>query len=149
MNIKTEHPEGCFCDECSAVPPWLRKPREAAPCDDPDRVFVSGASRSADDDRYDPEAALSPRVLEYYCTWIHGCNRRADGSIRSDDNWQLGIPLNVYAKGLMRHQLHFHSRHRGAPVRDPKANRGIKEDLCAIIFNAQGYLHELLKSEDE
>jgi hypothetical protein len=68
---------------------------------------------------------------------------QADGSLRASDNWQLGIPLPAYAKGLWRHMLHFWLRHRGWPVRDPMAGADIEEDLCAIIFNAQGYLHEL------
>jgi hypothetical protein len=48
-------------------------------------------------------------------------------------------------KALWRHMLHAWTRHRGFKVRDPKATADLKEDLCAIIFNAQGALHELLK----
>lgn len=69
-----------------------------------------------------------------------------DGSVRDSDNWQLGMPLTAYAKGMWRHFLHFWTRHRGWPVRDPGASPNIEEDLCAIIFNAQGYLHELVKA---
>jgi hypothetical protein len=41
--------------------------------------------------------------------------------------------------------LHAWTRHRGHPVRDPMASADLEEDLAAIIFNAQGYLHELVK----
>ena len=69
-----------------------------------------------------------------------------DGRLRASDNWQKGIPLDAYMKGMWRHFLHLWTRHRGWPVRDPDATMNIEEDLCSIIFNAQGYLHEVLKT---
>lgn len=71
--------------------------------------------------------------------------KQEDGSLRDSDNWQRGMPYNTYIKGMWRHFLHFWTRHRGFIVTDPKAAMNIEEDLCAIIFNAQGYLHEILK----
>jgi hypothetical protein len=68
-----------------------------------------------------------------------------DGSIRDSDNWQKGMPKETYVKGLWRHFLHAWTRHRGFPVRDKLAAPTIEEDLCAIIFNAHGLLHELVK----
>lgn len=124
---------------CAKIPPVIAKTNE-------ERKFDSGATRSGTADRYDPEAALCPRVLERYCAYVHSCNRLADGSVRTDDNWQSGIPLPVYMKGMWRHFLHAWARHRGASVQDPQAAKAIEDDLCALIFNAQGYLHELLKA---
>jgi len=111
------------------------------------RVFESGATRSDDLGRIDPEAALSPLALERYSEYILKHRRQSDGALRDMDNWQKGIPLAAYAKGLWRHLLHFWQRHRGWTVVDPKAATSIEEDLCAIIFNAQGYLHEILKEQ--
>jgi hypothetical protein len=70
-----------------------------------------------------------------------------DGSLRETDNWQKGIPLPAYMKGLWRHMLHLWQRHRGWVVTDAKAATDIEEDLCAIIFNAQGMLHEVLRAK--
>jgi len=38
--------------------------------------------------------------------------------------------------------------HRGHKAFDEKGNPvDFKEEICALIFNAQGYLHELIKKE--
>lgn len=112
------------------------------------RKFETGATRTADHDRYDPEGFLSPIVIERYCQYMARHRLQADGSLRASDNWQKGLPKETYIKGLWRHFLHAWTRHRGFHVRDPGAAQNIEEDLCAIIFNAQGYLHELLKAKD-
>jgi hypothetical protein len=57
------------------------------------------------------------------------------------------MPLATYAKALWRHLHHFWMRHRGWKVADPKAAETIQDDLCAILFNAQGYLHTLLAEQ--
>lgn len=67
--------------------------------------------------------------------------------MRPGDNWQKGIPLPVYVKGMWRHFQHLWTRHRGWVVQDDKASPDMESDLCAIIFNAQGMLHELLKDK--
>jgi hypothetical protein len=110
------------------------------------RQFDTGATRNADASRYDPEGFLSPLVIERFSEYMNRNRVQADGNTRDSDNWQKGIPLPVYAKGLQRHHLHFWLRHRAWPVRDSGAASNIEDDLCAIIFNAQGYLHELLRA---
>lgn len=112
------------------------------------RKFDTGATRSAETGRYDPEGFLSPLVIERYCEYMNANRVQPDGSVRDSDNWQKGIPLATYMKGLWRHFLHAWHRHRGWPVKDPKAAKNIEEDLCAILFNASGYLHETLKAKE-
>ena len=111
------------------------------------REFTTGATRNDDSARIDPEGFLSPLVIARFCEYMNAHRLQADGKIRESDNWQKGIPLPTYCKGMFRHFLHFWTRHRGYPVSDPKAAANIEEDLCAIIFNAQGYLHEILKEK--
>jgi len=111
------------------------------------RQFDTGATRSQDASRIDPEAMLSPIVIERYCEYLNKHRAQPDGYTRDPDNWQKGIPLSVYVKGLWRHMLHLWTRHRGFTVNDPGAAENIEEDLCAVIFNAQGYLFELLKEK--
>jgi hypothetical protein len=113
------------------------------------RQFESGATRSADAGRYDPEGFLSPIVLERFCEYMNKHRLQPDGSIRGSDNWQKGIPLATYAKGMWRHFLHFWTRHRGHVVRDDMSAASIEEDLCAILFNVQGYLFEVLKEKEQ
>lgn len=109
------------------------------------RRFDTGATRSDDSTRDDPEGYLSPLVIDRFCAYMTKHRIQQDGTVRASDNWQGGMPLTTYMKGLWRHVLHLWTRHRGWPVRDAQAAADMEEDLCAIIFNAQGYLHELIK----
>jgi len=107
--------------------------------------FETGAFRSSASGRIDPEASLSPLVVERLCEYLEKCSHLENGEQRALDNWQQGMPPATYIKGLLRHTLHAWQRHRGWKVLDPKAAENIEEDLCAILFNAQGYLHSLLE----
>lgn len=103
------------------------------------RRFESGATRDTAEGKFDYEGFLSPLVIEEYARYMHANRVLPDGTLRAADNWQLGIPLVAYAKSLWRHHMAFWKAHRGHPDTDP-----IRESLCAIIFNASGYLHEIL-----
>jgi hypothetical protein len=112
------------------------------------RTFETGATRSDNSDRYDPEGYLSPLVIERFCEYMLKHQFQEDGTKRDSDNWQRGMTLGSYIEGMHRHFLHFWLRYRGHTPKDPKAGADIQEDLCAIIFNAQGYLHTLLKDRN-
>lgn len=111
------------------------------------RSFGTGATRSSDAGRYDPEAFLSPIVLERFSEYMQANRVQPDGSVRSGDNWQKGIPIDAYMKGMSRHYLHLWTRHRGFQVQDPAASPDMESDLCALLFNVQGMLFELLKDK--
>lgn len=111
---------------------------------DPLRRFDTGATRAQDTWRDDPEGFFSPLVVDRYNAYMTKHRVQADGTIRASDNWQRGMPREAYMKGGWRHFLHWWLRHRGWPVRDPFAGEDIEEDLCALLFNVQGYLHEIL-----
>lgn len=111
------------------------------------RKFDTGATRSSDASRYDPEGFLSPIVIERFCEYMNKHRVQPDGSIRASDNWQKGIPQETYMKGMWRHMLHLWTRHRGYTVQDKMATTCTEDDLCTIMFNAQGLLFEILKKE--
>ena len=113
------------------------------------RQFETGATRNNDKGRDDPEGYLSPLALDRFFQYMTKHRIQSDGSIRASDNWQRGIPLETYMKSLWRHFFHLWQRHRGYEVRDPHAGADICEDLCAILFNAQGYLHEVIKEREK
>ena len=104
------------------------------------QVFTSGATRDSDESKYDYEGFLSPLVLERFGEYMHRHRLQTDGTTRSSDNWQKGIPKTKYMKSLVRHALDAWSWHRGH-----KSLPIMEDALCAIIFNAQGYLHEMLR----
>ena len=112
--------------------------------------FATGANRSGDTHKVDYEGHFSPSALRYFGNYMHRhrVNRRT-GETRDSDNWQLGIPLHKYMKSLVRHTLDLHQAWRGTAVTDPDAPNGelmtLGDLLAAIIFNAQGMLHELVE----
>lgn len=103
------------------------------------RTFDSGATRNLDRNKLDYEAFLCPLVLRRYAQYMHANRLLPDGTLRAGDNWQQGIPIESYMKSLTRHHIEAWMAHRGYPADD------IQTSLCALIFNASGYLHELLK----
>lgn len=110
------------------------------------RQFETGATRDTDEGKVDYEACLSPLVIRLYAEYMRRHCIQADGQIRPTDNWQKGIPKEAYIKSLWRHLIDLWLWHRGFG----QFARHSKEDaLCAILFNASGYLHETLKNESE
>ena len=104
------------------------------------RVFDTGASRDAEGEKLDYEAFLSPIVLERYAVFMHENRKMADGSLRDGDNWQKGIPKDVYMKSAWRHFMSWWAQHR-----DVSAKEDIEDAICALLFNASGYLYEMLR----
>lgn len=104
------------------------------------RDYQTGATRDDIKDKLDLEGFLSPLVLERYAEYMHKHQIQADGRMRDSDNWQKGMPKDDYMKSGWRHFLGWWKEHRGLKSRD-----GIEDALCALLFNAMGYLHELLK----
>lgn len=106
------------------------------------RTFGTGATRDLDANKLDFEGFLSPLVMERYAQHMHRARAMADGTMRASDNWQLGIPIGAYMKSLWRHFFDVWKTHRGYPTASD-----IETELCALIFNANGMLHEILKNK--
>ena len=104
------------------------------------RKFETGATRDTDEGKHDFEGFLSPTVINRFGEYMTKHRKQSDGSLRDSDNWQKGMPKEQYMKSLLRHVHDMWLEHRGLESKD-----GIEEAICAIIFNSQGYLHELLK----
>lgn len=127
------------CSACACTGFILKR----AVADPPVREFSTGATRDVDTGKLDYEAFLNPLVLERFAQFMHKNRFQKDGSLRAGDNWQKGIPLEAYAKSLNRHHMDLWLHHRGYGYKatDPD----IEEVLCAIMFNAMGYLKEVLE----
>ena len=106
------------------------------------RRFETGATRDTEKDKLDYEGFLSPWVLERYARYMHKHREQSDGNLRDSDNWQKGMPKSAYIKSMWRHLMDLWFGHRGE-----FSQEGTEEALCAIIFNAMGYLHELLRED--
>lgn len=103
------------------------------------REFPSGANRDSEVNKPDYEGCLSPIVLRRFAEYMAECRTMRDGSTRDSDNWQKGMPKKTYLKSLLRHVIELWSINRGW------ADHAREEDaVCAVIFNAMGYLFENL-----
>ena len=107
------------------------------------RHFSTGATRDTAEGKIQPKGALSPLVLRRFCEYMRAKQILPDGTIRSASNWKLGIDRESYADSFFRHQLELHL------VSEGWLDQDIEETLCAVIFNAQGWLHELLRRKTE
>ena len=113
---------------------------------DPIRTFDSGATRDTDEDKLDYEAFLSPAVLVRYAEHLHKHRKQSDGQLRDGDNWQHGIPQEVYMKSMFRHFMDVWLHHRD---RSDLTNEELEDALCALLFNIQGMLFEVLKENKD
>jgi hypothetical protein len=112
------------------------------------RAFDTGATRDADDEKFDPEGFIDPRVLFAYSKYMHKNRHQSDGTLRASDNWQKGIPQDQYMKSLLRHVMDLWADHRGCPQSRNEDGQvpPLDETLGGILFNAMGYWHEVLKA---
>ena len=106
------------------------------------REFETGAIRDREEGKPDYEGYLSPLVTARFGEYMTKHRKLPDGTLRDSDNWQKGIPQNVYIKSAWRHLIAWWSEHRGHRTAD-----GIEEALCGLLFNVQGYLHERLRQK--
>lgn len=108
------------------------------------RQFSTGATRDTDAGKLDFDGFLSPLVLRRYADYMHGHRKLPDGSLRASDNWSLGIDREVYMKSLWRHFFAVWEENKGIETPD-----GLVANLCAVLFNASGMLHEVLKAQND
>lgn len=109
------------------------------------KKFDTGATRSSEAGKLDYEGFLSPLVLRRYAEYLNEHRVQADGTLRDSDNWQKGIPKKNYVKSLIRHFMDLWLAHRGGQFLGGR--KFLQDALCAIIFNAMGYLFEDLQEE--
>jgi hypothetical protein len=106
------------------------------------RNFETGATRNDDNDKLDYEGFLNPLVLEAFGQYMHKHRLQADGKLRASDNWQKGIPQQEYLKSLIRHVMDVWIDSRKGSV-----DAVTVETLCAVLFNTQGMILEILRSQ--
>lgn len=109
------------------------------------RVFQTGATRDLDETKVDYEGHISPLVTKRYGQYMHEHRKQADGAMRASDNWQLGIDKTAYLKSLVRHMEDVKLIWDGYV--DEATEPDMEKALCAVIFNAQGLMFEILKEK--
>ena len=59
------------------------------------RKFDSGATRDTTENKPDYEGYFSPLVFERYGQYMLKHQKQSDGTLRSSDNWQKGMPIHA------------------------------------------------------
>jgi len=108
------------------------------------RIFPTGATRDDNIGKLNPVRGLSIQVEECYLNYLGRHRRQKDGSLRDWDNWKRGIDVEAYRESLSRHVRDAVRASMGLPVPE---DASLKDLLCAIRFNTDGWLFELLAAE--
>lgn len=103
------------------------------------RNYPTGATRGSEDGKLDFDGFLSPLAMLAFAEYMHE-HRSTPQGLRPGDNWKKGIPRDDYMKSMWRHFFEVWSLHHSAAALDKDRIRA----LCALRFNVDGMLHELL-----
>jgi hypothetical protein len=109
------------------------------------RKYATGANRDSDTGKLKYGGFTSALTEKRFAQYMHEHRLQKDGTLRAPDNWKHGIPLEDYYDSLVRHAQDFRLHHEG--FADEAVESNLESVLCAILFNAQGYLFELLKAK--
>lgn len=113
------------------------------------RTFSSGATRDTTEGKLNYVKAISPIVLQQYVDYIGKHRVQPDGNLRDWDNWKQGMSKQVYFESLGRHFEAVWLIHDGFPAFDNHGPVTLEDSLCGIMFNAMGYLYEILREKEE
>jgi hypothetical protein len=108
------------------------------------RTYDTGATRNSVAGKLRYEGYFSPLVLQARAEYMQKHQTQADGVEREADNWQKGMPLNDYMDSAFRHFMSWWLAHRGHAK-----GTEMQEAICALMFNAEGYMHALLTATSE
>ena len=102
------------------------------------KTFDTGATRSGGA-KPDYSGYLSPAAIQRYGEYMLKHQVQEDGTVRGSSNWKLGIPLDSYKESLIRHVIDLWATYEAGDL------EAVEDLSCAILFNTQGLLHELIK----
>ena len=107
------------------------------------RTFPTGATRDTAEGKPEPWGFTSALAEKAFCEYMNEHRKQSDGELRDSDNWKKGIPLDAFYHSLSRHILDLRLIWEGYDSEARTDN--LTEVLCAVKFNVDGMLHELVK----
>ena len=113
------------------------------------RQFDSGATRDTAEGKLSYVRILSPIALRRYVEYMNFHAKQSDGTMREPDNWKSGFPIETYLDSLGRHLVAVWLLQQGFTETDNHGLVTLEDSLCGIIFNAMGWLHEILKEQQK
>lgn len=101
------------------------------------REFKTGATRDTNEHKLEYARFFSHEVLKRRAEYMHKNRLQTDGKLRDPDNWKKGIPKNVYLDSAFRHFFEIW-----------EGKGDTEEAICALMFNCEGMLYEILKEKN-
>jgi len=117
---------------------WAKKPI---------RQFSSGATRDTADGKPEFGGFLSPIVIRRFGEYMHKHRLQSDGALRASDNWKAGFPRRQTLESLLRHTIDVWEYVTG-DSKEGEQPADVEDALCAVIFNSQSLLREILLKRD-
>lgn len=114
-------------------------------------TYTTGATRNDHDEAIVPHLFNSALVDRRFATYMHEHRKQADGSLRPGDNWKNGIPRDDYMASIARHYLdlcEIHERNSDGIIDRDYGFVTMQDVLCALRFNINGMLYELIKADN-
>jgi hypothetical protein len=111
------------------------------------RNFETGATRNSDDGKMQYARIFDPSIDKAYAEYMNSQRVQADGKVRDPDNWKKGIPVASYLDSQRRHWHDVWCLNTGRP--DLAEEKDLVTALCALKFNVDGMLYEVLKARRE
>lgn len=112
------------------------------------RQFETGATRDTNTNKPDYRGFYSVLVARRFGEYMHKHRLQADGSLRESDNWKKGIPEIEYVSSGDRHWMDIKECYEALQF-GYFSNVNLEDALCAMLFNVQGLLHEVVKARLE
>jgi hypothetical protein len=107
------------------------------------RNFETGATRNSDEGKMQYARIFDPGVERAFAEYMESQRVQADGKVRDPDNWKKGIPVPSYLDSQRRHWHDVWCLLSGRP--DLAEEKDLVTALCALKFNVDGMLFEVLK----
>ena len=117
------------------------------------RGFDTGATRDTAEGKLAYNGFYSPFVMRQFARFMNMNRLQSDGKLRDANNWQKGIPMDVYRESLSRHYQEFWEEvEKKDKLGDMMSREGdikLMAAACGMMFNIQGYVLEWLKKNPE
>ena len=146
--ITMDKSEQWYCAECREMhlAEFTHKPPGAPRWPDTDetskgyREFKTGASRDTAIGKLDVARYIHPLVIKRFAEYMLEKQDMPDGTTRTGDNWQKGIPPQELMSSLGRHHLDIwlHMKNESTEAQEP-----LDRALLGALFNIMALiLHE-------
>lgn len=107
------------------------------------REFDTGATRDTSEGKQEYIGFNSPLADRRFAEYMTNHRKQTDGKMRCSSNWKKGIPKEAYKESAGRHWMDIRLHWDGHKVQNT-----LEDSLCAMRFNINGYLHEVLKEKE-